>query len=210
MLASFVINYLKEHDLPCSYFFFQYGDQLKKSLSTLLKSLSYQIANHLPMFRKSLLHMLDSGFNIQRAESRLIWQKVFTNNLFKIDHNQPVFCVVDALDECEQAKSFVRLLADLPAAKMPIRLLLVSRPTQLLSLEFEKIRDSVRLDLFSMDNSDSDIQRYVNEEMARRPDLQRADEDENPREGRRKFPMGEFGARGNFAMSHTGCRRRSH
>ncbi|KAL2221578.1 hypothetical protein M432DRAFT_587555 [Thermoascus aurantiacus ATCC 26904] len=165
VLASFVINYLKEHDLPCSYFFFQYGDQLKKSLSTLLKSLSYQIANHLPMFRKSLLHMLDSGFNIQRAESRLIWQKVFTNNLFKIDHNQPVFCVVDALDECEQAKSLVRLLADLPAAKMPIRLLLVSRPTQLLSLEFEKIRDSVRLDLFSMDNSDSDIQRYVNEEM---------------------------------------------
>lgn len=165
MLASFIIDYLEEHHLPCSYFFFQNGNQLKRSLSALLRSLSYQIAGHLPWFRKELLQALDTGFNIQVAESRLIWQEVFKNILFKTNHEQPVFFVVDALDECDQAKSLVKLLADLPASGMPIRLLLISRPTQLLSLEFENIRHSTRLDSLLIDNYDSDLRRYVHEEM---------------------------------------------
>lgn len=50
VLSSFIINHLVESGASCQYFFVRFGDRKKKTLSLLLRSIAYQIAQSLPSF----------------------------------------------------------------------------------------------------------------------------------------------------------------
>ena len=45
VLSSFIIEYLNSLDISCSFFFFRFGDQTKRSPNALLRSLAYQMAS---------------------------------------------------------------------------------------------------------------------------------------------------------------------
>ena len=165
VLTSFIVNHFRTLGLRCAFFFFRFGDQTRNNINILLMSLAYQIACFEPLYRERLLRIPDEGFNFQRSATHLIWQKLFVSLLLKMSLSNPIFIVVDALDECETSPVFLKLLADIANSNVVIRVLVVSRKTQQLSSAFEKLSKSVTVDPLSLDSQQKDLQLYVTEEM---------------------------------------------
>lgn len=146
VLSTHVINHVKELGNSCQYFFFKFGDQKKRTLSALLRSLAYQIAREIPEFRQILRALSTEGVKIEEADGAVIWQKIFISILFELDLGRPLFWVIDALDESDTEKAFVELLRYLPNSRTPVRVLVVSRQTEPLIRAFDRIQEFVQLD----------------------------------------------------------------
>lgn len=165
VLSSFIIEYLDSLDISCSFFFFRFGDQSKRSTNSLLRSLAYQTANQLPSFKDRLRNLHDDGLHFEKSDARTIWNKVFVGILFKMDVLDPLYWVVDALDECDSSQHAVGILSGISSAPIPIRLLMISRYTEPISSAFD------RYDMFEdfhaqpIEAQESDIYTYVRKEL---------------------------------------------
>ena len=106
VLSASVIQYLRKTGLDCSFYFFRYGNQTRTSLNAFLRSMAYQIACHVPDYGRRLAKLSENGFNFEKAESRMLWQKLFTQALFKASLYKPLYWVIDGLDESDSPKHF--------------------------------------------------------------------------------------------------------
>lgn len=165
VLASFIIEYLESLDIPCSYFFFRFGDQTKRSPNALLRSLAYQMSQQLPEFRKKLGHLHDGGLRLEKTNARTIWNKVFVGSLFKMDLHDPLYWVVDALDESDSSQTVLDIFAGISKAAIPVHLLLVSRYSENLSSAFDRIETVVRFQAQEIEAKESDIHLFVRKEL---------------------------------------------
>jgi WD40 repeat protein len=165
VLSSFIIRHLKQVELGCQFYFFRFGDQRKTSLNAFLRSLAYQVARDVPEYRRRILKFSDDGLNLEKAESRMIWQKLFVSALFKLSLSKPLFWVIDALDESDSPQTLLSLFSAISNSGLPIRILFVSRRNQSLSLAFERLATSITLENISADDSLKDLQLYVTKEM---------------------------------------------
>ena len=163
--TSFVINYMEEHESIYAFYFFRFGDQVKNNLTAFLLSIAFQIATTVPEYRRRLLRLFEDGLNVQKSAPRLIWQRLFINTLFKLDVKQPIYVVVDALDEIDAASLFLRFLSDVSTCPVPLRFLVVSRGLPLLIAAFERVSKAVTVSQISLDSSEQDLRLYVEEEM---------------------------------------------
>ena len=165
VLSSFVINHLKSLDIPCSYFFFRFGDQTKRSPNAMLRSLAYQLAHQLPSFKIKLRDLHDQGLHFEKADARTIWRKVFERGLFKLELKDPLYWVIDALDECDSPQTTLKLLSGISEASIPIHVLLMSRFTEPLSSSFERFDNPKDFKAQAIEAQDSDVETYVHKEM---------------------------------------------
>lgn len=168
ILASHIINHIRETGHDCQYYFFRFGDQTKRSLNGLLRSLGFQIAKDIPAFRRELTMLVSEGIKLQKTDARIIWQKIFVSILFKLVLSRPLYWVIDALDEADSPRILPDLLQGLSSSCTPIRVLIVSRRTELLSIAFDRLSVSTPLDLIQkcgQEHITSDIQMYVQKEM---------------------------------------------
>jgi hypothetical protein len=109
--------------------------------------------------------MAEDGLNVQRAAPKLLWQKLFTSTLFKANIDKPLYVLVNGLDESESAASLLRLFLDLPEVAIPLRLLLVSRATQVISTGVDRLSKKLEVSQLSLDHADHDLRLYVSDEM---------------------------------------------
>lgn len=165
VLSSFIIEYLRSLDISCSFFFFRFGDQTKRSTNSLLRSLAYQTANQLPSFKDKLRKLYDDGLHFEKTDARTIWKKVFIGNLFKMDVQDPLYWVVDALDECDSSQHALDIFSGISTAPIPIRLLLVSRYTEPLSSAFDRFDMLRDFHAQPIEAQESDIYTYVRKEL---------------------------------------------
>ncbi|MCJ1386504.1 hypothetical protein MMC17_009630, partial [Xylographa soralifera] len=165
VLAAVVVEHLQNLNHNCSFYFFRFGDQTKRTISGFLHSIAYQISDGVPDFRRRLLQLIDNGLDITKSNSKAIWQKLFMSVLFKLSNIKPVYLVVDALDECEMPALLLKLFADIPASKVPIRIIVFSRDNYLLSTLFETALKAVPVTFLSVDDSRDDLRLYVTEEI---------------------------------------------
>ncbi len=165
VLSSFIIQHLIDNNLRVAFYFLRFGDHLKNNISVLLVSIAYQIAAALPEYRRRLVRLFDEGLSVQKCTPRLLWQKLFVSTLFKISLEEPLYLVIDGLDECENSPLAVKLLAGIVSSAVPIRALLVSRATQLLTAAFDKTSKVVEIQNMSIDGIENDLQAYLKEEM---------------------------------------------
>ncbi|KAJ9500638.1 hypothetical protein H2202_003854 [Exophiala xenobiotica] len=163
--ASYLVSTLQDQTFSCAYYFFRFGDQVKNSLSLFLLTIAYQMASLIPEYRRRLFKMAEDGLNVQRAAPKLLWQKLFTSTLFKANIDKPLYVLVDGLDESESAASLLRLFLDLPEAAIPLRLLLVSRATQVISTGVDRLSKKLEVSHLSLDHADHDLRLYVSDEM---------------------------------------------
>ena len=163
--TSFVINHMEENESTYAFYFFRFGDQVKNNLTAFLLSIAFQIATTIPEYRRRLLRLFEDGLNVQKSAPRLIWQRLFINTLFKLDVKQPIYVVVDALDETDAASLFLKFLSDLSTCPAPLRFLVVSRGLPLLVAAFERVSKAVTVSQLSLDSSEQDLRLYVDEEM---------------------------------------------
>jgi hypothetical protein len=165
VLSSFVINSLVERGFSCQYFFIRFGDQKKRTLSLLLRSLAYQIAQQLPSFRRKILELEDEALDFEAAKARTVWERIFKNMLFKLDTTETIYWVIDGLDEANDARAMIKLLTDLISSSVSIRVLLVSRETPEIAAEFAKLPQHIGRGVIVTEGHSEDLSCYVRREL---------------------------------------------
>jgi WD40 repeat protein len=158
VLSASVISHLQEQNLRPNFYFFKRGDRVKSTLSGMLCSLAYQIATIHPAVREKLQELASST---HVYDDRGIWTKIFLECVFKIDVAQPYYWVIDALDECNNASSFLSLMSK-KGSGLPVRILVTSRPS--LSNKFTELGNNVSVvgEEISPEDTLEDIRKYVN------------------------------------------------
>ena len=166
VLSSFIINSLAQTGSCCQYFFVRFGDQSKRSLSTLLRFLAFQIAQALPAFRQEILRISAEASRLDIADAQTIWNRIFKHILFKIQLDFPLFWIVDGLEESDDSSAFVKMISELHLAVSPIRILIASRKTRDLVLSFQKLSKQIHVDTVPYVCSSTDIHCFIDQELA--------------------------------------------
>ncbi|KAL8994630.1 MAG: hypothetical protein Q9169_005452 [Polycauliona sp. 2 TL-2023] len=130
-----------------------------------LPVLFFQVALSLPELRDQLHKMSEEGVKLVKAEARIIWRKIFASKLFKLRVRQPLYWIVDALDECETPELLLDLFSSIVHSQVPLRILFVSRKTEALSASFQRICHSTPIDELSNDSVMEDLTRYLKREV---------------------------------------------
>lgn len=166
VLSSFIINSLVEQGVSCQYFFIRFGDQKKRTLSLLLRSIAYQIARSMPTFLQRLLQLLDEAIDFETADPRTIWDRIFKSILFSMEEDQPLYWIIDGLDEADDPRTLIRLFSDIFMSSVPIRVLLVSRKTSEIVAVFQKVPDVLNPNMISIEGHVEDLRCYINHELS--------------------------------------------
>ena len=169
VMSAHVVTALQQRNLAPQYFFFNFGDQHKRSVANLLRSIAYQIAKENHTFRRALLDLSKQGLRIDKADASVIWHRVFENLLLKLEHQRPFFWIIDALDECDSPKLLLDLVRTCSSSRVPLRIFIASRSTESIQIAVAKAARSLRLTKLekdSLDHSAQDIQRLVKQEVS--------------------------------------------
>jgi hypothetical protein len=168
VLSSFIINSLVEQGVCCQYFFIRFGDQKKRTLSLLLRSIAYQMAQSVPGFLQRVIQLVDEAIDFETADPRTIWEHIFKSILFNMEERLPLYWIIDGLDEADNPRAIIRLLSDISLLSIPIRILLVSRKTSEIVAAFEKVPKVLNLGLISIEGHLEDLRRYIHQELSMR------------------------------------------
>ena len=169
VLSAYVVTALQQRNLAPHYFFFNFGDQHKRSIANFLRSMTFQIAQGNRAFRRGLLDLLRQGLRVDKADASVVWHKVYENLLFKIEHRQPLFLIIDALDECESPRLLLDLLRTCSGFRVPLRIFVTSRQTEAIQTGVAKAARNLRvtkLEKNNLDHNAQDIQRLVEQEVS--------------------------------------------
>lgn len=164
ILASTIINNLAQDGHGCQYFFIRHGDRKKRSLSFLLRSLAFQIAQSVPGLAHQLNELKDEGIDFGAADSKVIWDRVFKSAIFKFSWEQPLYWIVDGLDEIESPRTAVKLLLDITACS-PIHILFSSRRTPEIISALDRRPAAVHFSILDIDGHLEDIGIHVRQEL---------------------------------------------
>ncbi|KAG6368892.1 hypothetical protein INS49_003110 [Diaporthe citri] len=164
ILASTIINNLAQDGRSCQYFFIRHGDRKKRSLSFLLRSLAFQIAQSAPGLAHQLNELKDEGIDFETADSKIIWDRVFKSVIFKIVLEQPLYWIIDGLDEIESPRIAIKMLLDITACS-PIRMLFSSRRTPDITSALDRRPAAIRFATLDIDGHLEDIRIHVRQEL---------------------------------------------
>ncbi|KAL8788492.1 MAG: hypothetical protein Q9195_007269 [Heterodermia aff. obscurata] len=167
-LSAHMIIHMRSSNAACQYFFFKFDDPSKRSLSSFLRSIAYQAAKDIPDFQRDLMDLAADNTRLEKADSLLIWKKLFESTLLRLDLTTPLYWVIDALDESEAPKALLELLHSIGRSRAPIRVLIFSRKTEPLSVAFGRLPSSIPVQLLDKDGTDFnalDIHTLIEEEI---------------------------------------------
>ena len=162
VLASFIVDNIRQR-LDCQHYFFVSNDQQKKTAAYFLRAMAFQIAQNNKEFREILLDQHEANeITFGEQTANVIWLKVFEGILFKMNLGYPFYWVVDALDEADSPSLLANLFTKIQSAT-PLRLLIISRMTQDISIPFHVYAGSISIfeDTLSTEDTLEDIQAYV-------------------------------------------------
>lgn len=168
ILSAYIINYMREQGHYCQYFLFKFGDSTKRSAAALLKAIGLQLAQDVPAFRREMAKISREGVTVAKKDARFIWQKIFISVISHMVLLKPLYWIIDALDESDSSKVILELFQSLSAFCTPIRVLIVSRKTELLSLAFDRLSVSVPVNTIQKVGQEEitrDIRVYVEHEL---------------------------------------------
>lgn len=165
ILCSLVIDQLRDAGHICAFFFFSYRNVQKRLLSTMLRSLAYQMAAQIPSMRQALAELAKSGLQVQNADAPAIWQQVYLSTLGSVSFQEEVFWIVDGLDESESSRQAVDLISAACGFRCKIRILAFSRPDFQVCQSMKNVRKAHPVLPFPFEASEKDIRRFVSDEI---------------------------------------------
>ncbi|GAW17446.1 hypothetical protein ANO14919_069030 [Xylariales sp. No.14919] len=165
VLSSFVINYLVEQGVHCQYFYIHFGDRTKRTLSLLLRSIVYQIAEADSKFLHQIMDLKEEAIDIENTDPRVIWQRIYKSILFKSKGSKPTYWVIDGLDEAENPQAMLKLFHDLSLSPAPIRVLITSRKTSDLETAMMRIPEALYFGEIRVEGHIDDLRCYVSQEL---------------------------------------------
>ncbi|SPO06728.1 uncharacterized protein DNG_09422 [Cephalotrichum gorgonifer] len=164
VLCSYVVNNLVADGLRCQYFFIRYGDKRKRTLSFVLRSLAYQVAHSVPGMMEKISVLVDEAMDFETADPSFIWHRVFKSIVFRQQDEQPLYWVIDGLDEAENPRAALRLFMDVTST-IPIRILFSSRPTPEIKTAYEKGSSSSTVRSVAIEGKLDDFHHYARHEL---------------------------------------------
>lgn len=100
VLSAHVVTTLQHGSLAPQYFFFNLGDQHKRSVAKILRSIACQIAKENCAFRRGLLDLSKQGLRVDKADASPLQNGTQTT----------IFLVHCRLDECHSPKLLLDLI----------------------------------------------------------------------------------------------------
>ncbi|KAI0602218.1 WD40-repeat-containing domain protein [Biscogniauxia sp. FL1348] len=163
--CSALVEHLLESGHLCAYFFFKHGDQQKRSLSYMLRSLAFQMALQLPAYCRILASLAKSGLRLQGSNALSLWKRLYESTLLDIHEETTVFWAIDALDESESSKQIINLLSRLRDFKCLVKVVAFSRPLPTIKQYFQRARKDVAVVDMELPSNEDDIRLFVVEEI---------------------------------------------
>ncbi|KAJ5958775.1 NACHT and WD domain protein [Penicillium vulpinum] len=163
ILSSFLIDYLSREDVPgtCHYHFFQVDQHDTRTIAFFLRSLAFQIASKSQIFHSMLIDLhKKTGICFASQKYNLIWNKVFEGLLFRIKLEEPLFWVLDGLDEAETSPALISLITKIDTVT-PIKVLLISRLTKDFSAALNVIDCPIYREEMQPSDTADDIKLFV-------------------------------------------------
>ncbi|KAL9596015.1 MAG: hypothetical protein Q9179_004764 [Wetmoreana sp. 5 TL-2023] len=165
VLSAFLIRRLQDMGRNCHYYFFRFGDHTKRTVSNMLRSIAYQIALKNVELRTQLQKLADDAVKLEKADERVIWQKIFVSRLCRLEIKSPMYWIVDALDECDDPQKLLNSVSSVSASLIPLRILFVGRETQILSIAFQRMESFTQIRVFPTIDTNKDVERHVEKEV---------------------------------------------
>ncbi|KAL1868420.1 hypothetical protein VTK73DRAFT_3714 [Phialemonium thermophilum] len=138
VLASHVIDVVKELSRNCSYYFFRHGDNVRSTLAGCLRSVAYQMAVSDEVVRGRILTLVDRGVRLEHRNAKSIWRKVLEPFFLDTTKLPPQIWVIDALDECSDVTTFFDILLKL-GPSTPLKIFVTSRRIDEIAAGFEQV-----------------------------------------------------------------------
>ncbi|KAJ6790358.1 hypothetical protein PWT90_08554 [Aphanocladium album] len=132
VLASFIIEDLRQSGKNCSFFFFKHGDKSKSTLHSCLRHCAYQMSDADGGCREALLTKSADGVQLTHMDERTIWRLIFQSGILK-QAQSTHFLVIDALDECSNASVFFDTILPSLHSDASLKILFLSRDTPFIS-----------------------------------------------------------------------------
>ncbi|KAI0913073.1 hypothetical protein F4823DRAFT_104108 [Ustulina deusta] len=167
ILSAFIINHLRNKNLPCQFFLFKYSDNSKRMVANCIKSLAFQLSTSQPEFRRLIASSSREGLGLDSSDPFLIWKNVIEGILLKLNLNTQIYWVIDALDECDSPKVFLECLRSF-TDKLPVRILILSRNTDSISMSVNRLSQSIpvlRIEKSTTEHNQKDIELLVQMEL---------------------------------------------
>ena len=165
VLSSYVINSLVENGRSCQYFFLRYGAKQKRSLSMLLRSIACQAVETMPDLLSRIIQLKNEAIDFETADARTIWERIFKAILFTYENAQRLYWVLDGLDEADDPQAIVKLVSEVYMSRVPIRVLLVSRPTTQIEAKLKIMPSDLAVDVIPIEAYEQDLHLYATQEL---------------------------------------------
>ncbi|KAK8872740.1 nacht and wd domain protein [Apiospora arundinis] len=164
--ASLIIDRLLEDEKAnCSYYFFKYSDENRRSLGQMFRSLAFQMASHMPSFRQALSEMSGTGTDLKKADGPTVWRTIFKGVLANISLPPNIFWIIDGLDESESSRTFVDLISEIRSFKGVVRVIVLSRPLSHLAQAFQRAKRTIDVTALPLPSNLRDIEKVAAEEI---------------------------------------------
>ncbi|CAE6452385.1 unnamed protein product [Rhizoctonia solani] len=148
-----------------------------RDVNRIIPSISYQLAQHLPVFGTALLRVLERDPDIHTRLPSIQFASLVSEPLLEVEASIPanLVVVIDALDECDNKESTSVVLSALlqasDAPQLPIRFFVSSRPEPEIRQEMNRRlgqskRSQLILHELDTDTVQMDIDRYIRAELA--------------------------------------------
>ena len=128
--------------------------------------MAYQLARIDPEFLNKMLELGDEAIDFETADPRTIWERIFKGILFKMERSNPVYWIIDGIDEAADPRTIPKQLSDIPASSTPIRVLLVGRNTSEIATAFQKIPTTLPSKTIGIEGHAEDLRAYVRQELS--------------------------------------------
>lgn len=167
-IAAFMIDHLKKGGHCCQYYFFKHSDYAKRSVANSLRAMTLQLAKEVPDFRRQLAISSSESWGLDSTDSSLIWRNMFEKCLSNAAITHPIYWVIDALDECDSPRSFLDCFRSLEDMNSNLRILILSRNIETISIDIDRISRTVQVDRLEMTgrrHNQEDLRLFIEHEL---------------------------------------------
>jgi hypothetical protein len=161
VLSSFAINALEERGVKYQYFFIRHSQPRKRTLSPPLRSIAYQVGQGFADFLRKVVALEVKKIDFETIDPKSIWERLFRSILFRMEQEEPLYWVIDGLDEADNPRGFIELLSEISILCPSIRVMVTSRNTPELVAAFEPLSPTT----ISMDDCLEDILFFIRREV---------------------------------------------
>jgi WD40 repeat protein len=178
VLAAHAISHLRTtFGLDCCFYFLQYGNKTRQTLSGMLRSIALQMALLGSGVRDTLLSLQEDNICFDKDDERAVWQKLFIGGIFQTKLYRPQYWVIDALDECTNYAQLFPLLTKIESY-FPLRIFFTSRVHSDIQHHFSRLGSRVIEAHISEKDILSDVELYLKSRMDILPVESKAEREE--------------------------------